>query len=135
MNDNGRITCDKKLYVNVNRRFLDVNHLLRALRRVIQFRFVLPCPQGLALAFEGATARLVWLLFFFILFSIFMLFYLCFLCVFVSRSVALDMPVRGSRILGFSKFRETKPKKKFVLQEEQRKRNFESHMTQNKPVF
>ena len=67
MNDNGRITCDKKLYVNVNRRFLDVNHLLRALRRVIQFRFVLPCPQGLALAFEGATARLVWLLFFFLL--------------------------------------------------------------------
>lgn len=65
MNDNGRITGDKKLYVNVNRRFLDVNHLLRALRRVIQFRFVLPCPQGLALAFEGATARLVWLLFFF----------------------------------------------------------------------
>lgn len=71
MNDNGRITCDKKLYVNVNRRFLDVNHLLRALRRVIQFRFVLPCPQGLALAFEGATARLVWLLFFFIYFFIY----------------------------------------------------------------
>lgn len=44
---------------------------------------------------------------------------------FVSRSVALDMPVRGSRILGFSKFRETKSKKIFILQEEQRKRNFE----------
>ena len=135
MNDNGRITCDKKLYVNVNRRFLDVNHLLRALRRVIQFRFVLPCPQGLALAFEGATARLVWLLFFF-----FTLLYINFhyshtVDFAISRSVALDMPVRGSRILGFSKFRETKPKKKFILQEEQRKRNFESHMTQNKPVF
>jgi len=135
MNDNGRITCDKKLYVNVNRRFLDVNHLLRALRRVIQFRFVLPCPQGLALAFEGATARLVWLLFFFYKFFLLIAAFILLFIFLISRSVALDMPVRGSRILGFSKFRETKPKKKFILQEEQRKRNFESHMTQNKPVF
>lgn len=113
MNDNGRITCDKKLYVNVNRRFLDVNHLLRALRRVIQFRFVLPCPQGLALAFEGATARLVWLLFFFLFIISKIFFSICPLFFFISRSVALDMPVRGSRILGFSKFRETKAEKNF----------------------
>lgn len=33
----------------------------------------------------------------------------------VSRSVALDMPVRGSRILGFSKFRETKAEKKICF--------------------
>lgn len=89
---------------------------------------ILYSPGGLALKtnLRGPLPGRVWLLFFFILLIIFNIFIKESTGIgWISRSVALDMPVRGSRILGFSKFRETKSKKKFILQEEQRKRNFE----------
>ncbi len=66
---------------------------------------ILYSPGGLALKtnLRGPLPGRVWLLFFFlILLFYFYIFFLVLLLPNISRSVALDMPVRGSRIPWFT---------------------------------
>ena len=89
MNDNGRITCDKKLYVNVNRRFLDVNHLLRALRKRNTISFRLALSTGVSPRFWGGHCQVsvVVIFFFYLINEITLIVYGIILCGLAERSL------------------------------------------------